>query len=106
MTSIPLEELWDDRGNLHARRGHRLDRASLGQLLRRGPVRLAVANIGHPLRWIAPIAQFEFWKQEVSSHLAEGNELRLDMFPDGLAFIASEWHLSGELPIILLEAHH
>ena len=103
----PLQALWTDAGELLAKRGRLLDREGIRDLLRRGPVRFVVARVGHPLRWVPVEEQLEFWKRSVLGHLAEGERFHLDDFPDGVAYVASEW-LSGDHqePIVLLEVHH
>ncbi|MDI1476835.1 hypothetical protein QHF84_09510 [Polyangium sp. y55x31] len=104
---MPLEELWTDDGALSATRLRTLDREAVRELLRRGPVRFVIANVGHRLRWIPPAERFNFWKRDGDPHLAETDEMHLDDFPDGMVYRASEWTVSGgEAPIILLEVHH
>lgn len=106
VTRMPVEELWDENGVLPATRGRRLDRGAVSGLLRDRPVRFVVANVGDRLRWIAPSDRFEFWKREGSLHLADGEEIRPEAFPNGLAYVASEWQVTPDLPVVLLEAQH
>jgi hypothetical protein len=104
---MPVQALWTDDGELSATRARRLDRDAVLELLRRGPVQFVVANVGDRLRWVPLTDRFEFWKSDVSLHLADGEKSHLDDFPDAAAYVASEWLVSGhEPPIVLLEMHH
>ena len=104
---IPVQVLWTDDGELSATRGRRLDREAISELLRRGPVRFVVANVGDPLQWVPPAERFEFWKADVGVHLSDAAKIHLAEFPDGIAYVASEWLAVGtEAPIVLLEVHH
>ncbi|MDC0749281.1 hypothetical protein [Polyangium mundeleinium] len=107
VTRIPIEELWTDDGALPATRLRTLDRVAIRDLLRRGPVRFVVADVGHDLRWIPPAERFDFWKRDGELHLAMTVEVHLDDLPDGMAYLASEWTVAGdEAPILLLEVYH
>jgi hypothetical protein len=107
VTVMPLEVLWTDDGELPAKRGRILSREAIRDLLRTGPVRFVIANVGRPLRWISAEDRFEFWKADVVPHLAEADRIYLEEFPGGLAYVASEWLTAqSEPPIVLLEVHH
>jgi hypothetical protein len=104
---MPLERLWTADGELATTRLRVLDRAALRELLARGPVRFVVADSGHALRWVPPSECFTFWKTDGAVHLADGERIDLDAFPDGRAYVAAEWAPTGDgVPIILLEVHH
>jgi len=107
VTAMPLQVLWTDDGELRAQRGRSLDREAIRELLRHGPVRFVIANVGERLRWVSLDDRFEFWKADVVPHLAESDGIRLDDFPDSMAYVASEWLAAEtEPPIVLLETHH
>jgi hypothetical protein len=107
VTRTPLQELWNEDGDLAATRIGELDRDAIRSLLGRGPVHFVIADVGVQLRWIRPAERFVFWKSEVAFHLADGARIDLDSFPDGLAYTASEWAGSADgVPIVLLESHH
>jgi hypothetical protein len=106
VTHLPLEELWNEEGVVPATRGRRLGREDIRRLLAGGWVQFVIANGGDPLRWIPLAERFNFWKSEVAPHLAETESFYLDDFPDGLAYVASEWAGAGDAVIILLEASH
>ncbi|TKD01181.1 hypothetical protein E8A74_31775 [Polyangium fumosum] len=107
VTRIPVEELWTDDGVLAATRLRTLDRVAIRDLLRRGPVRFVVADVGHDLRWIPPAERFDFWKRDGEIHFALTKEVHLDDLPDGMAYLASEWTVAGdEAPVLLLEVYH
>jgi hypothetical protein len=107
VTFTPVQVLWTDDGELSADRGRWLDREAICELLRRGPVRFVVANVGDRLRWVPLAERFEFWKGHAAVHLSDKERIHLDDFPDGMAYVASEWLAVGnEPPIVLLEVHH
>ena len=107
VTSMPVEQLWTDSGDLAAVRGGSLDGDAIRELLRRGPVRFVVANVGHPLEWIPAADRFAFWKNDAAVHLSDAERINVEDFPDRVAYVASEWLVAGEdVPIVLFEAHH
>jgi len=105
---IPLDYLWNDAGDIEARRGRRLSKAELRELLRSYPVEFYVADIGSPLRRVDVARCFGFWKSEVEPHLVDHPNcgFRLEDFPSGYAYVASEWSGEIQTPIVLLEKYH
>lgn len=107
VTSIPLRELWDGSGVLSASRHRDIGAEKLRELIRLGPVRFVVADLGSPLRWIAPKDRFSFWKSEVRPHLAEPEQhVWLDSFPDSYCYFGSEWRDASDVPIVALVRSH
>jgi len=108
VVSMPLATLWgaDDRdlaGGPVADVG--ADR--IRELLRaERELRLVIALVGEPLRWVDPPARFDVWKRELASRLAEpGQPIFLDEFADETAYTATEWRLDGG-PVVVFEQHH
>ncbi len=107
ITVIPIHELWDDRGTVHASRSRDLAADELRELLRRGPLRFVVASVGLKPRWLPEPDCFSFWKTEVKPHLATpGTPASLDEFPESYCYFASEWMPANGSPIVLLEKAH
>lgn len=107
MTGIPINCLWTDQEELSETRISYLNKESIKQLLAQGQKTFVVAEVGRKLKWIAPENCYEFWKKEVITHLADDYEDNcIDSFPEGYAFIASEWTGTNNDPIILLEKYH
>jgi len=107
ITATPLRELWDERGPVDTCRSRDLTADDLRELLRRGPLRFVVADVGSRPRWLPEDSCFSFWKAEVQSHLAApGVPALLDDFPGGYCYFASEWSSAVGVPIIVLEAAH
>jgi hypothetical protein len=102
---LPLEQLFRDGERLDAKRGRALVHDDIRELLRGGALEFVVANVGSPLRWISCDECFDFWKREAGRRIADPRGFSLNDFPDGMAYVASEW-LGDQLPIVLLEAHH
>jgi hypothetical protein len=107
VTQLPLDELWDMAGQLHASRVRSLVREDLRALLRSGPVRFVVADVGTQLRWVDPEETFNFWKREALPRIADAEAFFLEDFPDRVAYVASLWKVAGEgAMVVLLEARH
>lgn len=107
VTAMPISHLWTDDCDLESARIRWLNREALRELLRGEPVQFVVANVGCPLRWIPVEDRFAFWTDECLPHLSNPEEFQLDCFPNGMAYVASEWSAThGQHPIVLLEAHH
>ena len=108
VTRIPLNELWRSDGTVLRTRIRSLAERDLADLLSEGEVEFAVADLGKPIVWIAPIECFAFWKAEAKPHLAAPeSRLSLEAFPGCYAYFASLWErTSVSRPIVLLERHH
>jgi hypothetical protein len=107
VTSTPLSDLWDENGPVLAARLRWLSAPELAGLLRAGPVRLVVAEVGSPLEWVPPGDCYGFWKSEVQPHLADPDaRAELDRFESGYCYFASEWGPTAGPPVVLLETHH
>jgi hypothetical protein len=100
-TRLPLAELWDDAGPVAATRLRGLTTADIRELLRAGPVRFVVADVGHPLRWIPVGDRFRFWKEEVKPRVAKAPRWRLEDFPGEYCYSASEWTSAEGPPVVV-----
>ena len=106
VTRLPLAELWGDAGPVAADRRRGLSAADIRGLLRAGPVRFVVANVGAPLRWVPAAECFRFWKAEVRSRVAGPDGARLEDFPGGYCYFASEWAPAEGPPVVVLAVAH
>lgn len=106
VTRLPPAELWDDAGPVSAVAVRALAAEDIRDLLRTGPVRFVVAAVGSPLRWVAAADCFRFWKAEVHSRVAGPGEARLEDFPGGYCYFASEWAAGDGPPVVLLAIAH
>lgn len=71
MTRIPVEHLWDNSGDLPAKRTRDLTKSGIRDLLVHARVRFVIADVGRPLTWI-PVEQcFDFWKRDVQLHVSD-----------------------------------
>ena len=105
ITALPLRELWDDRGPVSEARSRDLTSSDIRDLLRLGPVRFVVADVGAKPVWVLPGECFTFWKAEVKAHLADPQQrVFLDEFPDAFCYFASEWLTSDGPPVVVFEA--
>ncbi len=106
VTRIPVDELWTDVDVLNARRTRYLQHEDIRLLLRAGPVRFVVADVGDKLNWIEADCTYSFWHHEAKPHLNSEQTGRLDDYPDEYFYFASEWLDSTGARIILLEKYH
>ena len=109
VTQLPLDELWTDQGPLQATRVRELGAADITDLLRLGPVRFVVANVGGRLEWVPVEQRYEFWKSQVKMRLVDPavEGFRLEDFPGEYCYSASEWKADElEEPIVLLSRFH
>ena len=106
VTSTPLRELWRDDGYSTSARGKSLSQSEVHELLKCGPVQFVVADVGSALRWIPITECFQFWKDEVKFHVANGTGL-LNDFPGRYFYFASLWEgIEPTFSIALLEMVH
>ena len=103
VTQLPLNTLETERGSA-GRLGNR-DREQLRQLMRSGPVRFVVADVGNPLKWISLQDCYEFWKSEVQPHVGNPDGADLTDYPGEYCYFATEWS-DGAEPIVLLSKAH
>ncbi len=107
ITELPLRELWDENGPISATCSRDLSAAGLRELLRQGPVRFVVADIGSKPSWVPETDCFDFWKREVQPHLAEPNsQTDLEQFPGGYCYFVAEWEDTGRATIVVLQRSH
>ncbi|GLK79089.1 hypothetical protein [Methylopila turkensis] len=104
VTSIPLDELWDEVGAF-GRRVAYLSVEEIKTRLRVSPMLFVEANVGDRLRWTSPDQCYERWKQ-ISLHIADPNSVFLEHFSGGWAFVASEWEGRLAEQMIVFEMHH
>ncbi len=105
---LPLSSLVDPDGYRLRRVGER-DAAAIRQLLRTEPdLRMVVASIGRPLRWLTGTELFEFWKRSARRRIGPiGSGCRLEDFPGEQFYWASQWSADGPPgPVVLLEHAH
>jgi hypothetical protein len=106
IVSLPLRKLWDDAGRVEASRRGFLGPVEIRNLLRRGPVRFVVTDVGGRLRWTERENCYSFWKQEIKDHICQGDQFSLDDYPKGYCYVISEWALASGERVLLAEMHH
>jgi hypothetical protein len=107
---IPLSELWDITGVLEHERGRILGVADVVELLRSSDLRMAVAEVGRPLTWVAGDELFEFWKNHAKPRIVPPARVtagfRLEDFPGEHAYVATERKAESQAAVVVLECHH
>lgn len=108
VTRLPLEELWNEHGDVDARRKRWLTKSALREILRKQRVEFYVAIIGRPLRHVSLARCYDFWKSEAETHVVEDPDLEFQIadYPGEYAYVASEWTGAKRTRIVLLEKHH
>ena len=108
VTTLPLEKLWDAAGAVEASRLRWVSVDDVREMLRLGPVRFVVADIGRTLRWVPLTSCFNFWRDDVRDHLASHQEGKsLDAFPGAYCYFGSAWSGGSQpSPIVVLEKAH
>ena len=108
VSKLPLEKLTGPAADLE--KAHclkALNQQDIVALLKRGPLWFVIAELGQELKWRKPEECFQFWKQEVKSHLADPDEkMSLDSYPENYAYFARQWETSLPEAVIVLEKHH
>lgn len=104
VVQTPLQHLWSEDGTIPSTRIGSVNTEDIRELLRLGPVRFVIADVGLPLKWISAQDSRTFWKAEVRCHLSNADVFYLRDFPGEYAYTAARW--LGEPPIIVLEKHH
>lgn len=107
VTEIPLKKLWNDKGIISVRRDRYLTRGDLVELLKATPVEFVIANIGNNLKWIPKNSCYKVWSSSIKKQVVQAiNKFELNQFPNGWAYVASEWSGEIQTPIVLLEKYH
>ena len=111
VTRIPMSELWQEDGTPVTERVASLTSTEIAELLRSGPVRFVIADVGTPLQWVPSRTCFDFWTVMVKNNVANPEEtIPLAAYPQSFFFAASLWKDNSEpaaaQPIILLEKHY
>ena len=106
--TLPLTELWDDSGPVPAEKERQLSRDDLRVLLRSGPIRFVIADVGSKLRWVDHDQCWSFWQTEARDRVTDPGREALNSCAsyDGLCYIATQWHLTSGESVVLLEAIH
>ena len=107
VTRLPLQELFDDGGPVAAVRQRDLSAADVRALLDNELLRFVVVDVGSKPAWVPGAERFAFWKAEARPHLADPTDgADFDCFQGGYCYFASEWRLSGGIPVVVFELCH
>lgn len=92
---------------MFALRKRYLTQENIKEILKQYTVEFVVADVGLKLEWVGIDKSFDFWKTELKPHLiTDLDNIAIENFPNNYAYIASEWIVEIETPIILLEKCH
>ena len=106
--TLPLMELWEDSGPVPAEKERQLSRDDIRALLRSGPIRFVIADVGSKLRWVDYDQCWSFWRTEARDRVTDpGREALNSCVSHGdLCYIATQWRLASGESVVLLEAIH
>lgn len=102
VTTLPLQSIWTDEGEVAATRERSLTPNELTEMLKLHPVEFILADRGAPLKRISVDKCYEFWESEVKRHLLNPRG-KVDQSNMPYGYLASEWSGQIALPIVLLE---
>jgi hypothetical protein len=94
VTHLPLARLWDEHAFLPHARGRALREYEAAEHVADGTARVAVAELGEPLRWLPAGQARAFWTHEVVPHLLPGADY---------TYAVSLWTAEDVRPVLLLE---
>jgi hypothetical protein len=104
VTRLPLSRLPTHLGE--ATRLGDLGAEAIRNLLKAGPVRFVIADVGAPLHWVPEGDCFKTWKRDILLHVADPDQIAyLERFPGDYVYFASQWD-DGSIPIVLLAKSH
>jgi hypothetical protein len=109
VTRLPLDEIWNDDGPLHARKGELVGSAGIRQFLRIENGAVVEAMIGERMVWHLGEARFKFWKDILRPHLVEPGDATEGFVRDDedpLAFIVYEWFVGEGERVLVAEGSH
>lgn len=107
VTELPLRALLDSQGTPIAVPIRWLARDEVAVLLRESLVRFVVANVGLPLRWIADVDRFDFWREAKAHVVDPAQPIRLDEMPANFGYVARLWRgADAAVAIVVLEVAH
>ena len=99
VTRIPLARLWDAHAFLPHVRERALYEEDAAELF--PSARVAVAELGEPLRWLPAGQARAFWTHEAAPRLIPPGTPLLEEY----GYTASLWTAEEARPVLLLEVH-
>jgi hypothetical protein len=104
---MPLVDLWRENTLLEAKRVKYLNQKEVSEILKTGPIRFVIADVGDKLIWTDLDECFKIYKTEIKDFIiADIDKIYLRTLKEGWGYIASLWADSSENSIILLEKVH
>ncbi|RSK30166.1 hypothetical protein [Hymenobacter metallilatus] len=107
VTTIPLEQLWNEAEILPHERQEYLNEQEVQDLLKNGNVPIVLASCGLKLAWIAPLEALARFKREIKGHIVNNpDRFVLQDYEDDWCYLASLWNNTLEERVLLLETYH
>jgi hypothetical protein len=104
---IPLDCLWTEDILLEAKRIKYLNQKEVSEILKNGPIRFVIANVGDKLIWTDLGESYKIYKTEIKDFIiSDIDKIDLDTLTHGFGYLASLWADLSENSIILLEKFH
>ncbi len=107
ISKIPVEFLIKGDTILQSKRQKYLSRNELSEILKKECVQFVIANLGEQFIWLELEKCFSDWKENIQAQVVEEVDgFSLEDYPNGIAYVASEWRNNDDMRIILLETFH
>jgi hypothetical protein len=107
VNKIPLDCLWTESILLEAKRIKYLNQQEVSEILKNGPIRFVIANVGDKLIWTDLEKSFEIYKTGIKDVIiSDIDKINLDSLTYGFGYLASLWAEPSKKSIILLEKFH
>jgi len=89
---MPLVDLWRENTFLEAKRVKYLNQKAVSEILKNGPIRFVIANVGDKLIWIDLDECFKIYKTEIKEFIiSDIDKIYLRTLKDEWGYIASLW---------------
>ncbi len=91
VVSMPLTTIWNQDGDLNAKRIRELGVEDIRTMLRQNSVQFVIANLGSPMNWIDPDLSLDFWRRVAKERIVspDSDGFSLDNFPHKYCYCAS-----------------
>ena len=108
VNKIPLDALWTEEQFLEAKRLKYLNQKEVSEILKNGPIRFVIANVGNKLIWTDLGESYKIYKTEIKDFIiSDIDKIDLDTLTHGFGYLASLWADPSEKnSIVLLEKFH
>lgn len=85
---IPLDGLWRENTLLGAKRIKHLNQKEVSEILKNGPIRFVIANVGDKLIWTDLSESYKIYKTEIKDFIVSDiDKIDLDTLTHGFGYV-------------------